>query len=106
MSDAPKPSSCDGRVALVTGASQGGTGTAIAVRLAAEGAKVAISARSEQGLEETAARVLADRGFSSLAEVFDSVAGPLYLASVGGGVARDALLAHSLGGVRRILASN
>ena len=31
---------------------------------------------------------------------------PLYLASVGGGVARDALLAHSLEGVRRILASN
>lgn len=31
---------------------------------------------------------------------------PLYLASVGGGVARDALLAHSLGGVRRILACN
>ena len=31
---------------------------------------------------------------------------PLYLASVGGGVARDALLSHSLSGVRRILASN
>jgi hypothetical protein len=31
---------------------------------------------------------------------------PLYLASVGGGVARDALLAHSMRGVRRILASN
>lgn len=31
---------------------------------------------------------------------------PLYLASVGGGVARDALLAHSLGGVHRILAAN
>jgi len=30
----------------------------------------------------------------------------LYLASVGGGVARDALLSHSLSGVRRILASN
>ena len=30
--------SCAGRVALVTGASKGGTGTAIAVRLAAEGA--------------------------------------------------------------------
>ena len=30
----------------------------------------------------------------------------LYLASVGGGVARDALLAHSLGGVRRILSAN
>lgn len=31
---------------------------------------------------------------------------PLYLASVGGGVARDALLAHSMRGVQRILASN
>jgi hypothetical protein len=31
---------------------------------------------------------------------------PLYLASVGGGVARDALIAHSLGGVRRILSCN
>jgi hypothetical protein len=31
---------------------------------------------------------------------------PLYLASVGGGVARDALLAHSMRGVTRILASN
>jgi len=31
---------------------------------------------------------------------------PLYLASVGGGVARDALLSHSLSGVRRILSCN
>jgi hypothetical protein len=31
---------------------------------------------------------------------------PLYLASVGGGVARDALLAHSARGVHRILNSN
>jgi NAD(P)-dependent dehydrogenase (short-subunit alcohol dehydrogenase family) len=38
---------------LVTGASQGGTGTAIAVRLAAEGARVAITARSVEGLEST-----------------------------------------------------
>ena len=30
----------------------------------------------------------------------------LYMASVGGGVARDALLAHSIRGVKRILASN
>jgi len=40
-------------VALVTGASQGGSGTGLAVRLAAEGAKVGISARSEEGLERT-----------------------------------------------------
>lgn len=47
-----------GKVALVTGASQGGTGTAIAVRFAAEGAKVAITARSVDGLEQTRARIV------------------------------------------------
>jgi hypothetical protein len=31
---------------------------------------------------------------------------PLYLASVGGGVARDALLSHSMSGVKRILSCN
>jgi len=41
----------EGRVALVTGASRGGIGTAIAVRLAAEGARVAISGRSQKGLD-------------------------------------------------------
>jgi NAD(P)-dependent dehydrogenase (short-subunit alcohol dehydrogenase family) len=48
---------CAGQVALVTGASQGGTGTAIAIRLAAEGAKVAITARTVEGLEATRARI-------------------------------------------------
>ena len=48
---------CAGQVALVTGASQGGTGTAIAIRLAAEGAKVAITARTVDGLEATRARI-------------------------------------------------
>jgi NAD(P)-dependent dehydrogenase (short-subunit alcohol dehydrogenase family) len=48
---------CRGQVALVTGASQGGTGTAIAVRLAAEGAGVAIVARSRDGLEATRRRI-------------------------------------------------
>jgi len=48
---------CEGQVALVTGASQGGTGTAIAVRLAAEGAKVAVTARTVAGLEETRSRI-------------------------------------------------
>ena len=43
----------EGMVALVTGASQGGSGTGLAVRLAAEGAKIGISARSEEGLEKT-----------------------------------------------------
>src|SRR3984957_2239522 len=48
---------CNGKVALVTGASQGGTGTAIAVRLAAEGARVAITARTVDGLEATRKRI-------------------------------------------------
>lgn len=53
---------CAGKVALVTGASKGGTGTAIAVRLAAEGAKVAITARSVDGLEATRDRIVAAGG--------------------------------------------
>ena len=48
---------CEGRVALVTGASQGGTGTGLAIRLAAEGARVAITARSQSGLEATRKRI-------------------------------------------------
>jgi NAD(P)-dependent dehydrogenase (short-subunit alcohol dehydrogenase family) len=44
---------CAGQVALVTGASKGGTGTAVAIRLAAEGARVAITARTLDGLQET-----------------------------------------------------
>ncbi len=54
--------SCDGKVALVTGASEGSTGAAIAVRMAAEGAKVAIAARSVKGLDDTLARINAVGG--------------------------------------------
>ena len=53
---------CAGRVALVTGASQGGTGTAVARRLAAEGAAVAITARTVAGLDATRAAIEADGG--------------------------------------------
>jgi len=49
--------SCEGMVALVTGASQGGTGRSVAIRFAAEGANVAITARSEEGLAETLSRI-------------------------------------------------
>ena len=52
----------EGRVALVTGASQGGIGTAIAVRVAAEGARVAVSGRSLEGLESCASRIAAVDG--------------------------------------------
>ena len=54
--------SLEGKVALVTGASQGGTGTAIATRFAAEGAKVAIVARNEAGLRDTLAAIEAVGG--------------------------------------------
>jgi NAD(P)-dependent dehydrogenase (short-subunit alcohol dehydrogenase family) len=44
------------RVAIVTGASQG-IGAAIALALAAQGAKVVLAARNEAGLEETGRRI-------------------------------------------------
>jgi NAD(P)-dependent dehydrogenase (short-subunit alcohol dehydrogenase family) len=56
------PGDLEGRVALVTGASQGGIGTAIATRFAAEGALVAVSGRSVEGLEECAAEIAAVDG--------------------------------------------
>jgi citronellol/citronellal dehydrogenase len=58
----PPMPECGARVALVTGASEGGTGTAIAIRLAAAGAKVAITARTVSGLEETRRRIEAIGG--------------------------------------------
>jgi 3-oxoacyl-[acyl-carrier protein] reductase len=51
----------DGRTALVTGASQG-IGEAIAQRLAEQGARVVLAARSEDKLKELAARIDAGGG--------------------------------------------
>lgn len=76
---------CDGKVALVAGASQGGTGTATAIRLAAEGAKVAICARTVAKLEETLAAVRAVGG--------DGVVFECDLAEPSGG--RDTLIART-----------
>jgi NAD(P)-dependent dehydrogenase (short-subunit alcohol dehydrogenase family) len=95
--------SCEGRVALVVGASQGGTGTGSAIRLAAEGAKVAIVARTEEKLRATLAEVEAvggegvmfvcdlmdpDGGRDTLVERTEAALGPLdvllYVAAGGG----------------------
>jgi 3-oxoacyl-[acyl-carrier protein] reductase len=76
----------DGRVALVTGASQG-IGRAIAAELVAEGAHVAISSRSRERIDATAAQIGAsgfvfdsldlDRAPTLLAEVADALGGPV-----------------------------
>ncbi len=57
-----------GRVALVTGASQG-IGRAVALRLAAEGAAVALAARNEAKLAEVAAEIVAAGGKASVFSV-------------------------------------
>jgi hypothetical protein len=63
-----------------------------AAPLIARGAPVEIEASA--GQEEVVVRAL---------ECFGE---PLFLASLGGGIARDALLAHSARGIQRILTSN
>lgn len=68
---------CAGMVALVTGASADSTGAAVAVRFAAEGAKVAITARSVDGLRHTLGRIEAAGG--------EGLVLPADLADSGGG---------------------
>jgi len=62
-----------GKVALVTGASQG-IGRAVAVALAAEGARVALLARSRSGLEETLEMIGQSRGLVVPCDVTDRAA--------------------------------
>ena len=62
-----------GRVALVTGASQG-IGRAIAAELAAEGARVAMASRSRERIEEAAAEIGAEPFVHDVAD-FDAVPG-------------------------------
>ena len=65
----------DGRVALVTGASQG-IGRAIAAQLANEGARVAISSRSREKIDATAAEIGAT-GFVLDSADLDAIPGVL-----------------------------
>ena len=77
--------SLDGKAAFVTGASQGGTGRAVAVRFAAEGARVGFTARSVDGLQETLDRIKALGG--------TGLAMPCDLSDPAGG--RDTLIART-----------
>jgi hypothetical protein len=63
-----------------------------AAPLIARGAPVALDACSDE--EEVVVRAI------------DCFGEPLFLASLGGGVAREALLSHSARGIQRILTSN
>jgi 3-oxoacyl-[acyl-carrier protein] reductase len=84
----------DGRVALVTGASRG-IGRAIAVALAAEGARVAVAARSAAGVAAVAEQI-GGRGYvfdssdldgvDPLVDAVESELGPIeiYVANTGG----------------------
>jgi NAD(P)-dependent dehydrogenase (short-subunit alcohol dehydrogenase family) len=66
----PATRDLEGKVAIVTGASKGGIGTAIAERFGAAGAKVAVAARTRSGLEE-ALELVENAGSSGVIYVVD-----------------------------------
>lgn len=69
-----------GKVAWVNGASSG-LGRASAAALAAEGANVAISSRSEDALKEAASQISADTGSQCIAVPLDVTDGPAIAAA-------------------------
>ena len=87
----------DGKVALVTGASQG-IGRAIAAQLTSEGARVAISSRSREKIDATAAEIGAT-GF--VLDSADLDASPSVLAAGAQALGRVAILICNTGGPPR-----
>jgi 3-oxoacyl-[acyl-carrier protein] reductase len=84
----------DGKVALVTGASQG-IGRAIAAELAREGARVAISSRSREKLDATAAEIGATAFVHDSADI-DAIDG--FVGAVEGALGPVEILVCNTGG--------
>jgi len=101
-------SSLEGRVAVVTGGGRG-IGAAIARSLAAEGAHVVVSGRSQGPLEEVVARMRADGGkadwtrcdvsraedVAALAATVNKLAGPASIVVNNAGIAKSAKIADT-----------